>query len=92
MTHPTPLNLFQQGYKRANQYIASQGPTTSTLADFWRMVWELDCPTIVMVTKLKEDDKVQSLCIYVCVCVCMCVRACVHVCVCMSVVSLVCVS
>ena len=31
---------------------------TSTLADFWRMIWDLDCPTIVMVTKLEENCKV----------------------------------
>ena len=55
--HNLPPHVFQ-GFRRANQYIASQGPTTSTLADFWRMVWELDCPTIVMVTKLEEEDKV----------------------------------
>ena len=54
------LLLLTQGYRRNNQYIATQGPTTTTLADFWRMVWELDCPTIVMVTKLEEEDKVQK--------------------------------
>ncbi|CAI8013028.1 Receptor-type tyrosine-protein phosphatase F [Geodia barretti] len=48
---------YIDGYRRNNQYIATQGPTTTTLADFWRMVWELDCPTIVMVTKLEEEDK-----------------------------------
>jgi len=47
-----------QGYQRPNGYIASQGPIPSTFPDFWRMIWELDSPTIVMVTNLKEEDKV----------------------------------
>ena len=47
-----------QGYNETNSYIATQGPIPSTFADFWRMMWEFDVPTIVMVTNLKEDEKV----------------------------------
>ena len=39
------------------RYLASQGPTAQTMADFWRMVWEADARAIVMVTGLKERGK-----------------------------------
>ncbi|XP_043565684.1 receptor-type tyrosine-protein phosphatase R-like isoform X2 [Chiloscyllium plagiosum] len=43
------------GQQRA--YIATQGPMINTVNDFWRMVWQEDCPVIVMITKLKEKNE-----------------------------------
>lgn len=36
---------------------AGTGPTDSTVVDFWRMVWQLHCPSIVMMTNLEEGRK-----------------------------------
>ncbi|XP_007892377.1 receptor-type tyrosine-protein phosphatase R [Callorhinchus milii] len=38
-------------------YIATQGPMVNTVNDFWEMVWQEDCPMIVMITKLKEKNE-----------------------------------
>ena len=48
-----------QGYRQPNAFIATQGPVPNTVVDFWRMVWEQDTPTIVMLTKLEEDGKIK---------------------------------
>ena len=35
------------------------GPITNTIADFWQMVWEHKSTVIVMLTHLKEGDRVR---------------------------------
>ena len=35
-----------------------KAPVAKTVADFWRLVWQEHPPTIVMVTNLKEGEKV----------------------------------
>lgn len=36
-----------------------KGPTQETLNDFWRMIWQENCATIVMLTNLVEMGKVS---------------------------------
>ncbi|XP_060599171.1 tyrosine-protein phosphatase 10D-like [Ruditapes philippinarum] len=45
------------GYTSRREYIATQGPMQATFDDFWRMVWEQNVDTIVMLTKLMEKGR-----------------------------------
>ncbi|XP_068585842.1 receptor-type tyrosine-protein phosphatase V-like isoform X2 [Cebidichthys violaceus] len=48
-----------QGGGSERDFICTQGPLHSTVADFWRMVWEQNVRIIVMVTALRHKDQVM---------------------------------
>ncbi|VDO07815.1 unnamed protein product [Rodentolepis nana] len=50
---------FLTGYNHKCSYIATQGPLPNTICDFWRMIWEQHCSTIVAMTRLEERDRVK---------------------------------
>lgn len=49
-----------QGYNSPREYIACQGPLPGTVDDTWRMVWEQDVATIVILTQLLEKATVKQ--------------------------------
>ncbi|CAL8282696.1 unnamed protein product [Merluccius merluccius] len=52
---------FIDGYRQKDYFIATQGPLPHTVQDFWRMVWEWKCHSIVMLTELQEREQDKCL-------------------------------
>lgn len=50
---------YIDGYMQKKLFIATQAPIPDTIPDFWRMIWEQDCSTIVMLSNEQESDKVK---------------------------------
>ncbi|XP_072172512.1 uncharacterized protein [Diadema setosum] len=48
---------FINGYDAPSKYIAAQGPTTASINDFWRMIWQYDCKKVIMLTNIVEGKK-----------------------------------
>lgn len=49
-----------KGYRQKDYFIATQGPLAHTVEDFWRMVWEWKCHTVVMLTEVQEREQVRG--------------------------------
>ncbi|XP_015220608.1 receptor-type tyrosine-protein phosphatase T isoform X7 [Lepisosteus oculatus] len=52
---------YIDGYHRPRHYIATQGPMQETVRDFWRMIWQENSSSIVMVTNLVEVGRVKCV-------------------------------
>lgn len=52
---------YFQGYTSKKEFIAAQGPLPCTVNDFWRLIWEKNVQTIVMLTKCNEQGRVQYI-------------------------------
>ncbi|XP_018418112.1 PREDICTED: receptor-type tyrosine-protein phosphatase T isoform X4 [Nanorana parkeri] len=52
---------YVDGYHRPRHYIATQGPMQETVKDFWRMIWQENSASVVMVTNLVEVGRVKCV-------------------------------
>ncbi|XP_026123520.1 receptor-type tyrosine-protein phosphatase eta-like isoform X2 [Carassius auratus] len=50
---------YMPGYTSKKEFIAAQGPLPCTVNDFWRLIWEKNVHTIVMLTKCNEQGRVK---------------------------------
>lgn len=50
---------YIDGYMQKRLFIATQAPIPDTIPDFWRMIWEQDCCTIVMLSNETQSGKVR---------------------------------
>ncbi|XP_037371508.2 receptor-type tyrosine-protein phosphatase H [Talpa occidentalis] len=50
---------FIPGLSSSQEFIATQGPLPQTVGDFWRLVWEQQSRTLVMLTNCIESGRVK---------------------------------
>ncbi|XP_040893830.1 receptor-type tyrosine-protein phosphatase eta isoform X2 [Toxotes jaculatrix] len=50
---------YMPGYNSRKEFIAAQGPLPTTVNEFWRMIWEKNVQTLVMLTRCNEQGRVK---------------------------------
>ena len=55
------ISLIPQGYDSSTTYIATQIPLTSTVKDFWEMIWQTKSTVIIMIHTPPGIDAVSAI-------------------------------
>ncbi|XP_048829478.1 receptor-type tyrosine-protein phosphatase eta [Brienomyrus brachyistius] len=50
---------YMPGYFSRKEFVAAQGPLACTVNEFWRMIWEQNVHTLVMLTRCNEQGRVK---------------------------------
>ncbi|XP_061628616.1 receptor-type tyrosine-protein phosphatase eta isoform X1 [Phyllopteryx taeniolatus] len=50
---------YMPGHNSKKEFIAAQGPLPITVKDFWRMIWEKNVHTLVMLTRCNEQGRIK---------------------------------
>ena len=58
--HEKERGLCFQGYMGATLFIATQMPLPNTAVDFWRMIYDYKCKTVIMLNVLDPSEKVTN--------------------------------
>lgn len=53
---------FVDGYRNKNAFVMTQSPLPTTVEDFWRLVVDLQCSTIVMLNEIDSSDSKSCFC------------------------------
>ena len=63
-THPDVLLfcgcLIFQSFQQREAFIATQAPLDNTVVDFWRMTWEYEAYSMVMLATARELEEVWN--------------------------------
>ena len=51
---------YMSGFQLEKEFIGCQAPLKNTVIDMWRMIWEQNVNTIVMLTRCTEDGRQKS--------------------------------
>lgn len=54
------LHCVLQTYTEEDRLIITQLPFATTLVDFWALIWDYTCTSVVVLNQLQELDKVSS--------------------------------
>lgn len=54
------LSCLLQTYTEEERIIITQLPFPTTLVDFWALVWDYTCTSVVVLNDVQELDKVSS--------------------------------